>query len=106
MTVSIEDIRAAAKAMQGAGIPAMYWYDNNWHYQRRWDHLKSGASFSPLPASVREALTALAGRHFPASDAVLSRAISTPIALGWSEGQLVERGAKLAAAVLTATSTK
>ena len=42
--------RAAAKAMQGAGIPAMYWYDNNWHYVRRWDHLKTPSSFSPLPA--------------------------------------------------------
>ncbi len=94
--------RAAARAMQGAGIPAMYWYDNNWHYLRRWDHLKSASSFSPLPAHLREALTALAGRPFPVSDAVMSRAISTPIALGWSEAQVAERAAKLAAAVRSA----
>jgi len=81
----------------------MYWYDNNWHYLRRWDHLKTAASFSPLPANVRESLAQLASRPFPASDAIMSRAISTPIALGWSEEQLAERGAKLAAAV---TSTK
>ena len=91
--------RAAAKAMQGAGIPAMYWYDNNWHYIRRWDHLKTAGAFHPLPANVRDALVALGSRPFPASDAVMARAISTPIALSWTPEQLAERGAKLAAAV-------
>jgi 8-amino-3,8-dideoxy-alpha-D-manno-octulosonate transaminase len=94
--------RAAAKAMQGAGIPAMYWYDNNWHYLRRWDHLKTAASLHPLPAPVRDALRALASRPFPASDAVMARAISTPIGLGWSEAQLAERAEKLASAVRSA----
>jgi 8-amino-3,8-dideoxy-alpha-D-manno-octulosonate transaminase len=94
--------RAAARAMQAAGIPAMYWYDNNWHYVRRWDHLKSAASPGPLPANVRTALAALASRPFPASDAVMARAISTPIALSWTEAQIAERAAKLAAAVASA----
>ena len=91
--------RAAARAMQGAGIPAMYWYDNNWHYVRRWDHLKSASSPSPLPVNIRAALAATAARPFPASDAVMCRAISTPIGLAWNDGQLAERAAKLAAAV-------
>jgi len=76
--------RAGAKAMQGEGIPAMYWYDNNWHYVRRWNHLK------------------LASRAFPASDAVMCRAISTPIGLAWSDAQLAERAVRLAAAVASA----
>ncbi|HQR30766.1 MAG TPA: DegT/DnrJ/EryC1/StrS family aminotransferase, partial [Anaeromyxobacteraceae bacterium] len=79
--------RAAAAAMKAAGIPAMYWYDNNWHYVRRWDHLKEAAAFHPLPAPVRDALRALAGRPFPASDAVMGRAISTPISLAWTPEQ-------------------
>jgi 8-amino-3,8-dideoxy-alpha-D-manno-octulosonate transaminase len=48
---------------------------------------------------VRTALADLAARPFPASDAVMARAISTPIALSWSAEQLAERAAKLAAAV-------
>ena len=94
--------RAAAAAMKAAGIPAMYWYDNNWHYVRRWDHLKTAAALHPLPAPVRDALRALASRPFPASDAVMGRAISTPISLAWTPEQLAERGAKLAAAVRSA----
>jgi 8-amino-3,8-dideoxy-alpha-D-manno-octulosonate transaminase len=76
-----ERARAAARAMQGAGIPAMYWYDNNWHYVRRWNHL------------------GLPSRLFPVSDAVMCRAISTPIGLAWSGEQLAERAARLAGAV-------
>jgi 8-amino-3,8-dideoxy-alpha-D-manno-octulosonate transaminase len=91
--------RAVARAMQAAGIPAPYWYDNNWHYVRRWDHLKSAASPNPLPVHLRSALSAAASRPFPASDAVMSRAVSTPVALAWTDAQLAERAEKLAAAV-------
>jgi 8-amino-3,8-dideoxy-alpha-D-manno-octulosonate transaminase len=91
--------RAAAQAMRGAGIGAMYWYDNNWHYIRRWDHLKKGAVLARLPEPLRAAVTAAATRAFPASDEVMGRAISTPIGLAWSEAETRERAAKLAAAV-------
>jgi 8-amino-3,8-dideoxy-alpha-D-manno-octulosonate transaminase len=91
--------RAAAKAMQAAGIPAMYWYDNNWHYLRRWDHLKDAASLSRLPEGTERVLRGLRERSFPASDAVMARVISTPVGLAWTGAQLAERAAKLAAAV-------
>jgi hypothetical protein len=44
-------------------------------------------------------LRGLRERSFPASDAVMARVISTPVGLAWSEAQLAERAAKLAAAV-------
>jgi len=91
--------RAAAKAMQGAGIGAMYWYDNNWHYIRRWNHLEQGAFLSRLPDALRAAVTATAGKAYPASDAVMCRAISTPIGLAWSEAETRDRASRLAAAV-------
>jgi 8-amino-3,8-dideoxy-alpha-D-manno-octulosonate transaminase len=91
--------RAAAKAMQAAGIPAMYWYDNHWHYLRRWDHLKNATSLSRLPEDTARALRSLREPRFGASDAVMGRVVSTPVSLAWSEGQLAERARKLAAAV-------
>jgi 8-amino-3,8-dideoxy-alpha-D-manno-octulosonate transaminase len=94
--------RAAARAMQAAGVPAMYWYDNNWHYVRRWEHLRSAATLTRWPEEVRRAMAVLARREFPASDAVMGRAISTPVSLAWTEPQLRERAAKLAAAVRSA----
>ena len=91
--------RAAAAAMKAGGLPAMYWYDNSWHYIRRWQHLKEAATLSRLGEPVRQALLGGAGRPFPASDAVMSRAISTPVSLAWSEAQLADRADKLARAV-------
>lgn len=91
--------RAAAQAMKGAGVPAMYWYDNNWHYLRSWGHLKGAASPSRLPEETARALRALADQAYPASDAVMSRVISTPVSLAWSDAQLAERARTLAAAV-------
>ncbi|HTP53163.1 MAG TPA: DegT/DnrJ/EryC1/StrS family aminotransferase [Anaeromyxobacteraceae bacterium] len=91
--------RAAAAALKAAGLPAMYWYDNNWHYVRRWDHLKKGATLARWPEEMRRALAPLASRSFPASDSVMSRAISTPVQLAWSDAQLADRAEKLARAV-------
>jgi 8-amino-3,8-dideoxy-alpha-D-manno-octulosonate transaminase len=94
--------RAAAAAMRSAGVPAMYWYDNNWHYVRRWDHLRGGATMTRWPEEVRRGLAGLAERRFEASDAVMGRAISTPVSLAWDAAQLAERAARLAAAVRSA----
>jgi 8-amino-3,8-dideoxy-alpha-D-manno-octulosonate transaminase len=91
--------RAAAAAMKAAGLGAMHWYDNNWHYVRRWGHLKGGATLSRWPEEVRRGLAGLAERGFAASDAVMGRAVSTPVNLAWSEGEVADRAAKLAAAV-------
>ena len=91
--------RAAADAMKQAGLGAMYWFDNNWHYIRRWDHLRQGAFLARLPAELARGLKAAADRSFPASDAIMGRAISTPISLAWSEAETRDRAAKLAAAV-------
>lgn len=91
--------RAAAAAMKAEGLPAMYWYDNNWHYIRRWDHLKQAATMTRWPEEVRRVLSGLAGKAFPASDAVMGRAVSTPVNLAWSEAQVANRAEKLSRAV-------
>jgi 8-amino-3,8-dideoxy-alpha-D-manno-octulosonate transaminase len=94
--------RAATDAMKKAGLGAFYWYDNNWHYLRRWDHFKTAAVLSRLPADLERALKAYADKTFPASDAIMARTISTPISLAWSEAETVDRAGRLARAVRSA----
>ncbi len=96
--------RAAADAIKhaGGGLVALYWYDNNWHYVRRWDHLRRGATLSPWAPQLREAMSAYEAKTFPASDAWMSRAISTPIGLAWTEAETRARADRLAAAVRSA----
>jgi len=76
-----------------------YWFDNNWHYFRKWDHLRQAATINNLNADQRKTLLALRPESFPASDALLSRFVSTAIGLGWTEAQTTEKGEKIVAAV-------
>jgi len=76
-----------------------YWFDNNWHYFRKWDHLRQAETLNNLNEDQRKTLLSLKPEAFPASDAVLSRCVSTAIGLGWTEAQTAEKGEKIVAAV-------
>jgi 8-amino-3,8-dideoxy-alpha-D-manno-octulosonate transaminase len=84
------------EAMKAEGILAgnFYWFANNWHYIRKWDHLKHAKSLYALSTSQQNALTNLQTTNFAKSDAVMSRCISTAISLLWTEEQVHEKGAK------------
>lgn len=72
-----------------------YWFDNNWHYLRKWDHLKNGASLNNLNDEQKQALQKIKQSSFSASDSVMSRCISTAITLSWTEEQVKEKGEKM-----------
>jgi len=96
-----EMTRAVIAEMKAQGIAAgnFYWFDNNWHYIRKWDHLKNASSLHPLHDEQRKALQALASQDFSASDAVMSRCVSTSISLLWTEEQVKEKGEKMVVAI-------
>lgn len=86
-----------ATALADAGIGGNpYWFDNNWHYIRKWEHLKDAAFLNPVPQEQRQAIVHQANRTFEASDAIISRCISSAISLAWTEEQAQERGQKMA----------
>ena len=76
-----------------------YWYVNNWHYLSKWDHLKQAATLHNISPDQRSALLKLNETKFTASDAIMSRCISTAISLLWSDEQIKEKGEKMAAAI-------
>lgn len=90
---------AAAKAIQAKGIPAFYWYDNNWHYIRKWDHFKNNVSLYRLSSEQENMLKSCSEKSFAGSDAIMSRCISTPVNLPWTDDQAAERAGKIAGAV-------
>ena len=96
-----EATKAAVAEMKTQGILAgnFYWFDNNWHYIRKWDHLKNATTLYPLFDAQREGLQRLAAQDFSASDAVMGRCVSTLISLLWTEEQVKEKGEKMAAAI-------
>ena len=103
---SQEATEKAIEAMKTAGILAgnFYWFANNWHYIRKWDHLKTAKSLYALSDVQQKALTTLQTNTFAKSDAIMSRCISTAISLTWTEEQVHEKGAKCLAVIKEALS--
>jgi 8-amino-3,8-dideoxy-alpha-D-manno-octulosonate transaminase len=93
---SQEKMEKAIEALKTAGIFAgnFYWFANNWHYIRKWDHLKNVQSLYALNEAQQLALSKLSDTKFEASDAIMSRCISTAISLTWTEEQVHAKGAQ------------
>ncbi|MEO7531212.1 MAG: L-glutamine--2-deoxy-scyllo-inosose aminotransferase KanB, partial [Sediminibacterium sp.] len=98
---SEEITKAVVAEMKTQGILAgnFYWFINNWHYISKWDHLKEAKTLHNISEEQRTALLKLNGTKFPASDAIMSRCISTAISLVWSEEQIEEKGEKMVAVI-------
>lgn len=96
-----EITRAVVAELKAQGIlPGnFYWFDNNWHYIRKWEHLKTAATLNALHPDLKAAVMQQANKDFPASDAIMSRCICTSIALTWSDEQIKEKGDKIVAVV-------
>ena len=101
-----EIARAVVSELRTQGVLAgnFYWYDNNWHYIRKWDHLKQGTTLNGLSEAQKLAVLQQANKDFSASDAVMSRCISTAIGLLWTDVQIKEKGEKIVSAVRKALS--
>ena len=102
-----EITQAFVAEMKAQGIMAgnFYWFDNNWHYIRKWDHLKQAIALNNLHDVQKQALLALNDADFSVSDGIMSRCISTAISLAWTEAQIRDKGEKMVAAITKALAT-
>ncbi len=90
------EAREAAKKLAEAGVDGcFYWYDNNWHYHRQWEHIKQLKSPGALPIARFNYGRDLTKISLPQSDAIMGRTISMLIKLSWTEQQLQERLEKM-----------
>lgn len=87
-------------ALKEFGIDG-YWnyYNNNWHYIRRWDHFKELKSLFPLSDHIKEGLERIKDQSFPQSDDLISRNISCLIKLSWTEEEVHDRAKRMVAAI-------
>ncbi len=91
-----EKAKAAQEAFSEAGIDGcFYWFDNNWHYYRKWEHLTRLKSLGNLPQEVKDKIPDYSKADFSKSDHWVSRNISCMIKLGWSESDVRERAKKM-----------
>ncbi len=93
---NLEDARQVSKAFKENGIDACFhYYDNNWHYIRKWDHLKELKSLFPITQEVKQGLKYLETKTFEQSDQYIARNISCLIKLSWAENEVIERAKKM-----------
>jgi 8-amino-3,8-dideoxy-alpha-D-manno-octulosonate transaminase len=88
--------RAAAQKLNAGGVNGcFYYYDNNWHYLRRWHHFKQLKAAAPVPVQLVAHRPDYATVPVPRSDAIIARNISMQIKLSWTPAELETRMARM-----------
>ena len=96
----LETAREASKNLKAAGVDGCFHYfDNNWHYVRKWDHLINVKSLFPVSAEVKAGLHYLQTKTFEQSDHFIGRNISCLIKLSWTEEEVQQRALKMVDAI-------
>lgn len=96
----LEASRKASKNLKDSSVDSCFHYfDNNWHYVRKWDHLKNGKSLFPISAEVKAGLEYLHTKTFEQSDHFIGRNISCLIKLSWTEEDVKARALKMVDAI-------
>lgn len=98
---NLEITRKVSRAYKESGIDVCFhYYDNNWHYIRKWNHLKDLKSLFPISKDVKEGLQYLQTKSFAQSDSYIARNISCLIKLSWTEEEVRERAKKMSECIL------
>jgi 8-amino-3,8-dideoxy-alpha-D-manno-octulosonate transaminase len=102
----LPDLDTARNVMTGFkenGIDVCFhYYDNNWHYIRKWEHLKELKSLYPISQEVRDGMKYLETKTFEQSDQYIARNISCLIKMSWTEAEVRSRAAKMREVILAA----
>lgn len=93
----LDTARAVSEEFNVNGIDVCFhYYDNNWHYIRKWEHLKEQKSLYPLSKEITQGLNGLKDKDFSKSDHYIGRNISCLIKLSWTEAEVHQRAKKMA----------
>ena len=99
----LEVARKVSEAFKQNGIDSCFhYYDNNWHYIRKWKHLKELITLYPVSAEITAGLKYLQTKTFPQSDHYIGRNISCLIKLSWTEDEVKTRASKMVEALQSA----
>lgn len=89
----LEITRKVSESFKANGIDACFhYYDNNWHYIRKWDHLVNLSSLYPVAKELREGMAYLKDAQFVQSDHYIGRNLSCLIKMSWTEDETNSRG--------------
>ena len=101
----LETARKVSSSFKTNGIDVCFhYYDNNWHYIRKWEHLINQKSLVPLSKELKDGLSYLEHKTFEKSDHYIGRNISCLIKLSWTELEVMQRAKTMASLIRSSTS--
>ncbi|MBA5630240.1 DegT/DnrJ/EryC1/StrS family aminotransferase [Moheibacter lacus] len=98
--------RKVVENLKSEGIPCAYWYDNHWHYIKKWDHFKHLKNDETYFAEFRDLLPDYENQDFSISDQIISRTITFPISLKINEITAKELGKKITEIIINQYNKK
>ena len=103
---NLDIARAVSASFKENDVDACFhYYDNSWHYIRKWAHLKDLKTLYPLPQEVISGLEYLQTKTFEKSDHFIGRNISCLIKLSWTEEETKARAVKMIEIIKNLCST-
>ncbi|WP_054850761.1 DegT/DnrJ/EryC1/StrS aminotransferase family protein [Olleya sp. ITB9] len=94
--------RKVSASFKNSGVDACFhYYDNNWHYVRKWDHLKDLKTLYPFSKEVKDGMSYLKNKSFEKSDHYIGRNLSCLIKLSWTEAETKKRAELMVEAIKT-----
>jgi len=89
--------RKVVSALQEAGIGGVqYWYDNNFHYIKNWEHLKEMKTAAKVHLqTVENPPQDFKTLELPKTDAIISRLISLVVKVAWTAEELKDLTEKI-----------
>jgi len=110
LNFSLPDLETAtevSEAFKESGVDVCWnYYNNNWHYIRKWNHLKGIKSLYPISDAAKKELSTLHDKDFSKSDYHIGRNISCLIKLSWTEDVVRARAEKMVKAITSVLQSK
>lgn len=89
--------KQAVSELNKAGIDGcFYWFENNWHYYRKWEHFLKVETLYSIHPEIRQTINSMNKKFYPASDTWMSRNLSFLIKLSWTEAEVQHRASVMA----------
>jgi len=89
--------KKVAENLKSDGVEAcFYWYANNWHFYKHWEHLTQHKTLGKLPQEVLNQLQDFETTDFSKSDHWMGRNISCLVKVGWTKEEMSQRAKAIA----------
>lgn len=91
--------KVAAEMVKNGLGGVQYWFNNNYHYLKNWEHLKEMKTIARIPIELLGAPQDYKTLVLPTSDHIIGRLISMVVRVTWTQDELEQTAEKLVTSI-------